>query len=87
MENSQTATHDNQGGIAAAAFAGALVGSVIAAGVLVLQDKENREKIRKIIKKAKNKTLDYADKLQKSVEESEPATNAPLEEPERKQEG
>jgi len=65
-------TNQNQGGInpVAAAVAGAVVGAGVAvAGTMILEDKKNREKIRKVFNNAKNQAINYVEGMQKQVKD------------------
>jgi phosphate uptake regulator len=65
-------TNQNQGGInpVAAAVAGAVVGAGVAvAGTMILEDKKNREKIKKVFNNAKNQAINYVEDMQKQVKD------------------
>lgn len=53
-----------------AAVAGAVVGAGVAvAGTMILEDKKNREKIRKVFNNAKNQAINYVENMQKQVKD------------------
>lgn len=65
-------TNQNQNGISpvAAAVAGAVVGAGVAvAGTMILEDKRNREKIKKVLNNAKNQAINYVEDMQKQVKD------------------
>lgn len=51
-----------------AGVSGAIVGAGAAiAGAFALKDKKNRDKVKKVLTKAKNEAVDYAKKIKKEV--------------------
>ena len=51
-----------------AAVAGAVVGAGVAvAGAMVLEDKKNREKVKKVFTDVKNQAIDYVEDMQKQI--------------------
>lgn len=54
----------------AAAITGAIVGAgVVIAGTVVLENKENRKKIKKAFTNVRNKAIGYMEKIQKEVKD------------------
>ena len=66
MKNSkQTKTKSNS---IFAAIAGAIVGSGVAVATSIfMKDKKNRDKVKKVLSTAKNKTVDYIGKIEKET--------------------
>lgn len=52
----------------AAAVTGAIVGAGVAvAGAVIMSDKKNREKVKKVLNNAKNQAIGYMEDIQKQV--------------------
>lgn len=63
--------NNQRGGVSPvmAAVAGAVVGAGVAvAGAIVLEDKKNREKIKKVLNNTKNQAINYMESIQKQAE-------------------
>lgn len=54
------------------AVAGAIIGTGVAvAGTMFMKDKKNRDKVNKVLTKAKKQTTDYIKKVEKKVKKEE----------------
>ena len=60
----------NKSGIAGAAGA-AIIAGVAVASAFVLNDKKNREKVKKVLTNAKDQAVDYMDNMQKKTDKKE----------------
>lgn len=71
-DQNQKKQNEGKGGVnpVVAVVTGAIVGAGVAvAGAVALNDKKNREKVKKVLTNAKDQAVEYVEKMQKEMKE------------------